>query len=255
VEQVTAQDITAWDADLQTLTNRLSWMFNRPEPKVTFGLMLRALLADVPKKNSWGLAEHAGLPTPRPFEHLLDGAVWDADLLRDEVRDYAVAGLGSTDAIVVADDTQAIKKGSKSVGVAPQHCGLTNQIENCQVMPMLTYAATVGHAFIDRARYLPDAWTSDEARRQAAGIPAEQGFATKPQLAQRMLARAITAGGCRPIPSGVMVTQTDNDVDVALMAPLDTGSGVCTPVLRVGTSSVRLPALNGRDVVHASTTS
>jgi hypothetical protein len=49
--------------------------------------MLRALLADVPKKNSRGLAEHAGLPTPRPFEHLLDGAVWDADVLRDQVRD------------------------------------------------------------------------------------------------------------------------------------------------------------------------
>jgi hypothetical protein len=62
VEQVTAQDITTWDADLQTLTDRLSWLFNRPEPKKTFGLMLRALLADVPKKNSWGLAEHTGCP-------------------------------------------------------------------------------------------------------------------------------------------------------------------------------------------------
>jgi SRSO17 transposase len=194
VELVTAWDIAAWDADLQTLTDRLSWMFNRPEPKKTFALMLRALLADVPKKNSWGLAEHAGLPTPRPFEHLLDGAVWDADVLRDQVRDYVVAGLGSAGAILVADDTQAIKKGGKSVGVAPQHCGLTNQTENCQVMPMLTYATTAGHAFIDRALYLPAVWTSDEARCQAAGIPTDQGFATKPRLVQHMLARAITAG-------------------------------------------------------------
>jgi SRSO17 transposase len=106
VGQVTAQDIAAWDADLQTVTDQLSWMFNRPEPKVTFGLMLRALLADVPKKSSWGLAEHAGLATPRPFEHLLDGAVWDADALRNQVRDYVVAGLGSTNAILVSDDTQ-----------------------------------------------------------------------------------------------------------------------------------------------------
>lgn len=194
MEQVTAQDITAWDADLQTLTEGLSWMFNRPEPKKTFGLLLRALLADVPKKNSWGLAEHAGLPTPRPFEHLLDGAVWDADVLRDQVRDYVVTGLGATDAVLIADDTQAIKKGNKSVGVAPQHCGLTNQIENCQVMPMLTYATPAGHAFIDRVLYLPQVWTADPARRQAAGIPAEQGFATKPQLVQHMLVRAITAG-------------------------------------------------------------
>lgn len=77
-----------------------------------------------------------------------------------------VAGLGAVDAILIADDTQAIKKGSKSVGVAPQHCGLTNQIENCQVMPMLTYATQAGHAFIDRALYLPEAWTSAEARGQ-----------------------------------------------------------------------------------------
>lgn len=194
MEQVTAQDIAAWDADLQTLTDRLSWLFNRPEPKTTFRLMLRALLADVPKKNSWGLAEHAGLPTPRPFEHLLDGAVWDADVLRDQVRDYVVAGLGATDAILIADDTQAIKKGRKSVGVAPQHCGLTHQIENCQVMPMLTYATPAGHAFIDRALYLPEVWTSDPARCQTAGIPADHRFATKPRLVQRMLARAITAG-------------------------------------------------------------
>jgi hypothetical protein len=93
MEQVTAQDIIAWDAGLQTLTDRLSWMFNRPEPKDAFGLMLRTLLADIPRKNSWGLAEHAGLPTPRPFEHLLDGTVWDADLLRDQVGDYVGAGL------------------------------------------------------------------------------------------------------------------------------------------------------------------
>jgi len=70
-----------------------------------------------------------------------------------------------------------------------------------------------------------------------------------------VLTLSYSYGGCRSIPSGVTVTQTGNNVVVALMAPLDTGSGVCTPVLRVGTSSVRLPALNGRDVVHASTTS
>jgi hypothetical protein len=69
---------------------------------VTFGLMVRALLADVPKENSRGLA------TPRPFEHLLDGAVWDADVLRDQIRDYVVAGPGSTDAALIAEDTMSM---------------------------------------------------------------------------------------------------------------------------------------------------
>jgi DDE superfamily endonuclease len=192
-EAVTVRDIADWDADLQALTDDLSWMFNRPEPKVTFGLMVRAPLANVPKKNSWGLAEHAGPPTPRPFEHLLDGAVWDADAPRDHVRDYVVAGLGSADAAVVADDTQAIKKGDKGVGVAPRHRGLTGQTENCQVMPMLTHATEAGHAFLDRELHPPESWTSDPARCAAAGIPADQEFATKPQLVQRMLARVLAA--------------------------------------------------------------
>jgi SRSO17 transposase len=194
VTPVTALDIAGWDAGLRALTDGLGSLFNRPEPKATFGLMVRALLADVPKKNSWGLAEHAGMSTPRPFEHLLDGAVWDADVLRDRVREHVVAGLGSVDAVVVADDTQAIKKGDKSVGVAPQHCGLTGQTENCQVMPMLTYATEAGHAFVDRELYLPKVWTSDPARCRAAGVPVDRVFETKPALVRKMLARVVAAG-------------------------------------------------------------
>ena len=57
VEVVTIEDIADWDADPTDLTDGLGWLFNRPEPKVTFGLVVRALLADVPQKNSWGLAE------------------------------------------------------------------------------------------------------------------------------------------------------------------------------------------------------
>jgi SRSO17 transposase len=60
-------------------------------------------------------------------------------------------------------------------------------------MPMLTYATEAGHAFIDRELYLPASWTSDPARCQTAGIPADREFATKPQLVQQMLARTLAA--------------------------------------------------------------
>jgi SRSO17 transposase len=191
VEVVTAEDISAWDADLRTLTDGLGWLFGRPEPRVTLGLMVRALLANVPKKNSWGLAEYLGLATPQPLEHLLNGAVWDADALRDAVRSYALQGLGDPQATLVLDDTQAIKKGDKSVGVAPQHCGLTGQVENCQCMVMLTYASVHGHAFIDRELYLPEAWASDRQRCEEAGVPAGRGLVTKPHLGVTMLRRAL----------------------------------------------------------------
>jgi SRSO17 transposase len=105
-----------------------------------------------------------------------------------------VEHLGDADASLVIDDTQAQKKGDKSVGVAFQHCGLTGDVRNCQTMVMLTYAAAGGHAFVDRRLYLPEDWTSDRDRCRAAGVPDDIAFATKPQLAIAMLEAARAAG-------------------------------------------------------------
>lgn len=191
IEVVTAEGIAGWDAELRALTDGLGWLFGRPEPRVTLGLMVRALLADVPKKSSWGLAEYLGLPNPQPLEHLLNGAVWDVDALRDAVRSYVLGGLADPDGVLVLDDTQAVKKGARSVGVAPQYCGLTGDTQNCQCMVMLSYASRHGHAFIDRELYLPEVWTADRPRCRAAGVPDARGFATKPHLGVGMLERVL----------------------------------------------------------------
>lgn len=188
---VGVEDIEAWDRELSALTQGLEWLFARPEPRVTFGLLVRALLADVGRKNCWGMSEYAGLPSPKRFQHLLNAASWDADALRDWIRGYVLAALGDAGGALVLDDTQAVKKGRKSVGVAPQHCGATGQTENCQCMVMLTYASVHGHAFIDRELYLPECWTADRARCTQAGVPAGRGLVTKPQLGIGMLARAL----------------------------------------------------------------
>ena len=57
-----------------------------------------------------------------------------------------------------------------------------------------TYVSRHGHAFIDRALYLPKAWTDDPARMAAAHVPDKTAFATKPALARAMIERAIAAG-------------------------------------------------------------
>jgi SRSO17 transposase len=189
---VTVQDIDACDAQLSALADGLGWLFARPEPKETFGLLVRAMLAEVSKKNCWGLSEYAGLPNPKRFQHLLNEASWDVEKLRDWLRGYVLSGLADIDAALVLDDTQAIKKGTESVGVAPQHCGLTGQTENCQCMVMLTYASVHGHAFVDRELYLPAVWTGDRGRCARAGVPDERGLVTKPHLGVQMLMRALT---------------------------------------------------------------
>lgn len=185
----------AWGDELDALCAQMAGpLFARPEPRATFADLVRGLLADVPRKNSWQLAEHVGHRKAYRLEWLLNGAKWDADALRDQVRAYVLERLGHPEAVLVADDTQAIKQGTKSVGVARQYCGSTGQVENCQVIPMLTYASPLGHAFIDRRLYLPDSWTGDPERLEQAGVPGQVEFATKPQLVVRMLAETIAAG-------------------------------------------------------------
>ncbi|WP_239396577.1 IS701 family transposase, partial [Frankia sp. CiP3] len=192
---VTEDTITNWDQELRELTDSLAHLFTRPEPKKAFADYVSGLLADVPKKNSWGLYDYLGYRTPRPLEHLLDGAKWDVDELRDFLPGYLAGHIGSDDAALVFDDTQIPKKGDRSVGVAPQHYGMTGDVANVQTVVMATYASEHGHAYTDRELYVPEEpWGADPDRRRAAGMPEDWEFATKPQLATRMLERAVAAG-------------------------------------------------------------
>jgi SRSO17 transposase len=152
------------------------------------------LLAGLPRKNCWTLAVQAGEASPDGMQHLLERAVWDAGGVRDDVRDYVIEHLGDPGAVLVVDETGDVKKGTATAGVQRQYTGTAGKIENAQVAVYLTYAAPGGHALIDRELYLPESWVSDPARCQAAGIPADVRFATKPQPAQAMISRAVTAG-------------------------------------------------------------
>jgi SRSO17 transposase len=102
--------------------------------------------------------------------------------------------LGEPEGVLVVDETGFLKKGSKSVGVAKQYCGTAGKVENCQIGVFLTYASSSGRTFLDRELYLPREWASDTERRAEAGVPADVTFATKSQLAKRMLERALNAG-------------------------------------------------------------
>jgi SRSO17 transposase len=101
--------------------------------------------------------------------------------------------LGEPTGVLILDETGFLKKGTKSVGVQRQYSGTAGRIENCQIGVFLGYASKHGRAFLDRELYLPLAWARDSARRGEAGVPAAVTFATKPQWAQRMLARAFAA--------------------------------------------------------------
>ena len=128
------------------------------------------------------------------MQHLLSRAQWDADGVRDDLREYVIDAFGDPGAILVVDETGDVKKGVHSVGVQRQYTGTAGRIENSQVAVYLTYAAPRGHALIDRALYLPRSWVDDPDRCTDAGIPAnKQCFATKPALAATLITRAVEA--------------------------------------------------------------
>ena len=143
VEQAEKQ-ARVWADRLVEVHERIGGRFGRVEPRRRALAYLRGLLSQVERKNSWWLAEQAGEQTPNGMQRLLNGSGWDADGVRDDLRDYVVEQLGDPDAVLVLDETGFVKKGDRSAGVQRQYTGTAGKHENCQVAVFLAYAAPGG---------------------------------------------------------------------------------------------------------------
>jgi SRSO17 transposase len=188
-------DLLAWRAGFDEVFARVAGRFLQAPSRKRARAYLLGLLSRSERKNGWTIAEFAGDATPDGMQRLLNFYSWSADEVRDDLRDYAVAGLGDDGAVLVADETGFLKKGRMSAGVQRQYSGTAGRVENCQLGVFLAYAVPGGgRALIDRELYLPRAWTDDRDRCRLAGIGGEVGFATKPELARQMIGRAMQAG-------------------------------------------------------------
>ena len=182
-----------WAASLRDVKRRIRPLFTQERVAACAGEFLDGLLGDERRKTGWMRAEAAGDPGPWRQQAILGRGRWDADALRDVVRDYVVEQLAADDAVLVIDETGFLKQGHASCGVGRQYTGSAGKITNCQIGVFAAYVSRHGHAFIDRALYLPKAWTDDSARMKSAHVPAGTNFATKPVLAIEMMGRAIEA--------------------------------------------------------------
>ncbi|WP_443070392.1 IS701 family transposase [Streptomyces sp. QHH-9511] len=174
--------------------DRIAGRFSRVEPRTTARAYLLGLLSQVERKNCWQLAEQAGLARPGPMQRMLRYARWEADAVRDDICAYAVEHLGTDGGVLIVDETGFVKKGRASAGVQRQYTGTAGRVESSQVGVFLAYATSRGRALVDRRLYLPEqSWCADPERREAAGVPDEVRFATKPRLAWEMIAAALGA--------------------------------------------------------------
>ncbi len=187
-------DVAGWVEEFACGFASIAGRFRRWEPRLQARSFVLGVLSDVDSRSCWQLAEQAGDASPQAMQRLLGEAVWDADAVRDDVRDYVIDAIGDPGGVLILDDTGDLKRGTHSVGVQRQYTGTAGRIENAQVSVFCAYASPFGRALIDRAVYLPVSWTGDPARCAAAGVPHDVTFATKITLGRRMLDRALDAG-------------------------------------------------------------
>jgi SRSO17 transposase len=182
-----------WASSLREVKGRMRVLFTQERVAKSANLFLDGLLGDERRKTGWMRAEAAGDPGPWRQQAILGRGRWDADGLRDIVRDYVVENLATDDAVLVIDETGFLKQGKASCGVARQYTGSAGKITNCQIGVFAAYVSARGHAFIDRALYLPKSWTGDPVRLAATHVPEAVAFAAKPALAVQMIRRALAA--------------------------------------------------------------
>lgn len=192
--------LARWRAGFEEVFGLVSGWFAQVQSRRRARLYLFGLLSGAERKNSWTIAEQAGDLSPDGMQRLLNFYRWDADAVRDDLRGYVLSHLGDPAGVVVADETGFLKKGVHSAGVQRQYSGTAGRIENCQLGVFLTYTSPRGRALIDRELYLPKTWTEDHERCAGAGIGPDVEFATKPQLARKMLERLLATHGRQVLP-------------------------------------------------------
>ena len=194
VEQV----LGLWSGELGGLKARLRPLFAHANVAASAAAFVDGLLGPEPRKTGWMRAEAAGDPGPWRQQAVLGRSHWDADALRDLVRDYAVETLAAPDAVLVIDETGFPKRGNASCGVKRQYTGSAGKITNCQIGVFAAYVSDLGHAFIDRRLYLPKEWTDEPARLAAAHVPV--AVPSPPSPASRSRWSAGPSRPARPSP-------------------------------------------------------
>src|SRR6476661_4340776 len=133
-------DLEGWRREFDELMLRVGCRFARVEPRRRMAVFIQGLMAGL--------------------QRVLSEAVWDETGMRDDLRGYVLEHFADSGAVLVVDETGDLKKGTATVGVQRQYTGTAGRTENAQVAVYLAYAAPAGTAFIDRALYLPQSWTS-----------------------------------------------------------------------------------------------
>jgi SRSO17 transposase len=180
--------------------------FARTEPWLQAGKYAAAVMSELPERNGWSVARHAGDKTPDKTQRLLNHAVWDTLAAMGVVRRFAVAGLEEAarrrrrGGLVIAaiDETGQEKAGEATAGVKRQYLGCAGKVANGINTVHLSYVREkTGHALIGARQWIPREQIEDPVKSLVMGLPLDLEFRTKGQLAID-ISKDAADGGIRP---------------------------------------------------------
>jgi SRSO17 transposase len=175
----------------------------RVEPWLQAGRYAAALMSQIPRRNGWTIAEHAGDRTPDKTQRLLNRAVWDTAAAMAVVRRFAVAGLDEAArragrrglAVGAVDETGQVKQGEHTAGVKRHYLGCAGKVANGITTVHLAYVReNTGHALIAARQWIPREHAGDPAKQEIMGLPGDLVFRTKGQLAIDLLTEVFAGG-------------------------------------------------------------
>ncbi|HZL52261.1 MAG TPA: transposase, partial [Terracidiphilus sp.] len=154
----------------------------RSERRYWGELYVRGLLQDGDRKSIEPMAARLPDGNVQAMQQFIGQSPWEWQEVWARLGKRMTAEL-EPDSAWVVDDTGFPKQGEDSVGVERRYCGTLGKTGSCQVAVSLHHAGELGNAVLGWRLYLPETWTKDKERRQAAGIPEEVVFQKKWELA------------------------------------------------------------------------
>lgn len=103
-------------------------------------LYVAGLIGPGDRKSIQPMAARLGLRSHDALHHFVSAGRWDAEPLGAELLAQADRLVGGSEAVLIVDDTALPKKGTASVGVAPQYATVLGKNANCQTLVSLTLA-------------------------------------------------------------------------------------------------------------------
>ncbi len=191
---------TGWRAELEDWLRPFLEALGHPARRAMCQLYVAGLIGPGERKSIQPLAERLGLPSHDALHHFIAAGIWDAEPLEAVLAREADRLVGGRDAFLIVDDTALPKKGTRSVGVAPQYASVLGKNANCQVLVSLTLARREVPVPFALRLFLPEDWIADAARLERASVPETwRTPRTKPEIALAEIGRVAAVGarfGC-----------------------------------------------------------